>query len=84
MARATSSLPEPFSPWMSTRPLEGAAIGDLLAQVLDQRALADDLLAALDLRPQGCGSPARGGRARGPGSTTRSVFSSESGFSMKS
>ena len=26
MERATSSLPVPFSPWMSTRPLVGAAI----------------------------------------------------------
>ena len=37
MARATSSLPEPFSPWISTRPLVGAAMRDLLAQVLDER-----------------------------------------------
>ena len=45
-------LAGPFSPWISTRPLVGAAMRDLLAQLLDDPALADDPLTALELLAQ--------------------------------
>ena len=64
--------------------VRGRRDGDLLAQLLDERALADDLLAALDALPQLAVLPLEAGVLEGARSTTSSVFSRESGFSMKS
>ena len=53
MFRATSSLPVPFSPKISTRPLEGAAWAMSRAQGVDGRALAHHHPAVLDLLLEG-------------------------------
>jgi hypothetical protein len=51
MLRATSSLPVPFSPKMSTRPLVGAAMATCSRSV-HQRALPDHRVARVDAGPQ--------------------------------
>ena len=53
MLRATSSLPVPFSPKISTRPLDGAACAMSRAQRVQDRALADHHPAVLDLLLEG-------------------------------
>ena len=42
MARATSSLPVPDSPWISTVAVVGATIADLFDHLAKRRAAADD------------------------------------------
>ena len=67
IARATSSLPVPFSPWIRTRPVVGAAVAICSTQRPDGRALADDL-GPLDRGARaGSRSRARAARDRGRG-----------------
>ena len=83
MARATSSFPLPFSPWMSTRPVLGAAVAmasrssrmGALSPMISVRTSSRALRLAFSRSSRPCSS------AR---VTLTSVFSSDSGFSMKS
>jgi len=83
MARATSSLPLPFSPWISTRPLDGAAVAiwsrsrrmTAVSPMISERSASRARKTVFSPSSRACSS------AR---VTVRSVFSSESGFSMKS
>jgi hypothetical protein len=83
MCRATSSLPVPFSPKMSTRPLLGAAIATWSRSMAMARL--SPIIAAW---PPTCARSARfsasSRRCRIALRTTRTVLSSDSGFSTKS
>ena len=83
MARATSSLPLPFSPWTSTRPVVGAAVA-----ICSRRPRIAALSPMISVRCPRVSRSAVFSRARRACSSARaavtSVFSSASGFSMKS
>ena len=83
IARATSSLPLPFSPWISTRPLVGAAVAicsrstrnTTLSPTISVRWSRLARSAAFSRSSRACS------RAR---LTVSSTFSRDRGFSMKS
>ena len=83
IARATSSLPLPFSPWISTRPLVGAAVA-----ICSRSARIGSLSPMISVRSSRRSRREAFSRSSRPCSSARvtviSVFSSESGFSMKS
>ena len=83
MARATSSLPLPFSPWISTRPVLGAAVA-----MCSRSRRITSLSPMISARSSRRARSAAFSRSRRPCSSARliviSVFSSDSGFSMKS
>ena len=81
--RATSSLPVPFSPNTSTRPLVGAAIATC-SRNWTIASLSPTMVRRRSTRARRSRFSASRVRCRMALRTTRTVFSSESGFSTKS
>ena len=83
MARATSSLPAPFSPKMRTRPLVGAAVA-IWRRSSTMTGLVPMISCARSMRSRSCRFSRSRRACSSARSTTRSVFSRERGFSTKS
>ena len=82
MQRCASSCRRAFAK-MSTRPLVGAAMANLLTQRFHGNASADDPVTGPQFRASSCGSRPVNACGRARVLTTSSVFSIDSGFSTK-